>query len=453
MDAALEPSEVLTASGNFYDTLGITAAVGRTSRTPTTGSAAAPRTCRGDPLFRVAAALRGGSCRRGADVRVGTDTYTIVGVTPGGFFGVAPGVAPEITIPLTSNSRPSSLQSATSWVHLLGRLGDGVSIAEANTALRRFWPAVLETAVGPKVEADRRDHFLGRQTSLSLRGPASRVSATGSQSPCGSFLAWSRCCSRLPRRAPPTCRSPAAPRGGGKSPCAAIGAGRGRLVRQMLTESMVLTAIAAAAGLLIAKWGAGSLLALMTTREQVIALDAGISARIVLFSLGLAAITSALCAVIPAFRATRVDPVVGLKAETGTLRTFGSGPASGRTIVAAQVAVSVLLLASATLFVRSLNGVLSLTAGVDRNVLVMTADAEAAGYEDERAAAFYQQLLERVRNVPGVAAAAISMYPPLSGGDGAWTQNVSIDGAPPVSAPAARCISIPSRLRISAPQG
>ena len=69
-------------------------------------------------------------------------------------------------------------------------------------------------------------------------------------------------------------------------------------------------------------------------------------------------------------------------------------------------------------------------------MLVLAADVEAAGYEDERAAAFYQQLLERVRNVPGVAAASLSMYPPLSGGDGAWTQNVGIDGAPPVRAPA-----------------
>ena len=74
---------------------------------------------------------------------------------------------------------------------------------------------------------------------------------------------------------------------------------------------------------------------------------------------------------------------------------MGSGPASGRTIVAAQVAVSVLLLASATLFVRGLYGVLSTSAGVDRQVLVLTADAEAGGYEDERAATYYQQLLER----------------------------------------------------------
>ena len=321
---------------------------------------------------------------------------------------MAPGVAPEITIPLTSNSRPSSLQSATSsWVHLLGRLRDGVSLAEANTALRRFWPAVLESAVGQKVAADRREHFLGRQTSLeSARAGFSRVRNRFARPLWFLFALVALLLVVAAASAANLLLARGAARRREIAVRLAIGAGRGRLVRQMLTESMVLTSIAAAAGLLIAKWGAGSLLALMTTREQVIALDAGISARIVLFSLGLAAITSALCSVIPAFRATRVDPARGLRAATGTLRTFGSGPASGRTIVAAQVAVSVLLLASATLFVRSLNGVLSLTAGVDRSVLVMTADAEAAGYEDERAAAYYQQLLERVRNVPGVAAAS-----------------------------------------------
>ena len=432
----LEPSEVLTASGGFYDTLGVTAAVGRTFSD-------ADDRIGGGPEGRVAVISYSAWQRRyggdpavvGRTVRVGPDTYTIVGVTPSGFFGVAPGVAPEITIPLTSNGRPSSLQSATSsWVHLLGRLRDGVSLAEANTALQRFWPAVLESAVGPEVRADRRAHFLGRQTSLeSARAGFSRVRNRFAKPLWFLFALVALLLVVAAASAANLLLARGAARRREIAVRLAIGAGRGRLVRQMLTESMVLTSIAAAAGLLIAKWGAGSLLALMTTREQVIALDAGISARIVLFSLALAAITSALCSVIPAFRATRVDPACGLKAATGTLRTFGSGPASGRTIVAAQVAVSVLLLASATLFVRSLNGVLSLTAGVDRSVLVLTADAEAAGYEDERAAAYYQQLLERVRNVPGVAAASVSMYPPLSGGDGAWTQNVGIDGAAPIA--------------------
>jgi putative ABC transport system permease protein len=430
----LEPSEVLTASGGFYDTLGVTAVVGRTFSD-------ADDRVGGGSEGRVAVISHSAWQRRyagdpgvvGRTVRVGPDTYTIVGVTPRAFFGVAPGVAPEITIPLTSNARPSSLQSTTSsWVHLIGRLRDGVSLAEANTALQNFWPAVLESAVGAKVPANRRESFLGRQTSIeSARAGFSRVRNRFARPLWFLFglvvlllvVAAASAANLLLARSAARRREIAVR--------LAIGAGRGRLVRQMLTESMVLTTIAAAAGLLFAKWGAGSLLALMTTREQVITLDAGISNRIVLFSLALAAITSALCSVIPAFRATGVDPACGLKAATGTLRTFGSGPASGRTIVAAQVAVSVLLLASATLFARSLYGVLSRTAGVDRQVLVVTADAEAGGYEDERAAPYYQQLLERVRNVPGVAAASISMYPPLSGGDGAWTQNVGIDGTAP----------------------
>ena len=425
---------MLTASGGFYDTLGVTAAVGRTFSD-------ADDRIGGGSEGRVAVISYSAWQRRyggdpgvvGRTVRVGPDTYTIVGVTPRAFFGVAPGVAPEITIPLTSNARPSSLQSATSsWVHLIGRLRDGVSLAEANTALQHFWPAVLEGSVGSRVPADRRESFLGRQTSIeSARAGFSRVRNRFAR-PLWFLFAL---VALLLVVAAASAANLLLARGAGRrreiAVRLAIGAGRGRLVRQMLTESMVLTTIAAAAGLLIANWGAGSLLALMTTREQVITLDAGISNRIVLFSLALAAITSALCSVIPAFRATRVDPACGLKAATGTLRTFGSGPASGRTIVAAQVAVSVLLLASATLFARSLYGVLSRTAGVDRQVLVVTADAEAGGYEDERAAGYYQQLLERVRNVPGVAAASISMYPPLSGGDGAWTQNAGIDGAAP----------------------
>jgi predicted permease len=430
----LEPSEVLTASGGFYDTLGVTAVLGRTfshaddrigggaeGRVAVISYSAWQRRYAGDPSVI------------GRTVRVGTDTYTIVGVTPAAFFGVAPGVAPEITIPLTSNARPSSLQSPTSsWVHLLGRLRDGVSLAQANMALRQFWPAVLEASAGAKVPANSRDSFLGRQTSLEpARAGFSRVRNRFEKPLWFLFglvalllvVATASAANLLLARSAARRREIAVR--------LAIGAGRGRLVRQMLTESMVLTTIAAGAGLLIAKWGAGSLLALMTTREQVITLDTGISNRILLFSLALAAMTSAVCSVIPAFRATRVDPAAGLKSENGTLRTLGSGPVAARTIVAAQVAVSVLLLASATLFGRSLYGVLSTAAGVDRQVLVLTADAEAGGYKDERAVIYYQQLLEHVRAVPGVAAASLSMYPPLSGGDGAWNQNVGLDGAAP----------------------
>ena len=141
----LEPAEVLTASGGFYATVGVTAAAGRTfsdeddqigggphGRVAVISDAAWQRRYGGDP----------GAI--GRTVRIGPDTYTIVGITPRGYSGVAPGIAPEITIPLTSNVRPGQLKSPTSsWVHLIARLRDGVTLREANASLAQFWPAAL----------------------------------------------------------------------------------------------------------------------------------------------------------------------------------------------------------------------------------------------------------------------------------------------------------------------
>ena len=226
----LEPSEVLTASGGFYDTLGVTAAVGRTFSD-------ADDRIGGGSEGRVAVISYSAWQRRyggdpgvvGRTVRVGPDTYTIVGVTPRAFFGVAPGVAPEITIPLTSNARPSSLQSATSsWVHLIGRLRDGVSLAEANTALQRFWPAVLEGA--RRNQGARGQAGVFPRTSDVDRIGAGRLLAGPQplrQAACGSSSPSSRCCSWLRRRARPTCCSRAAQGGGARSPCASPSAPAG----------------------------------------------------------------------------------------------------------------------------------------------------------------------------------------------------------------------------------
>ena len=431
----LEPAEVLTASGGFYATLGVTAAAGRTfseeddqigggphGRVAVISDAAWQRRYGGDP----------GAI--GRTVRVGPDTYTIVGITPRGYSGVAPGIAPEITIPLTSNVRPGRLKSPTSsWVHLIARLREGVTLRQANSSLARFWPAVLEATTPSSLEADRRAQFIGRQTSLeSASAGFSRVRNRFAQ-PLWFLFALVGVLLIV------ACASAAnllLARGAGRrreiAVRLAIGAGRRRLVRQMLTESAVWTLLASLAGLVIASWGANSLVALMTTREQKIDLDAGVGVRVMLFALGVAAITSASCSVLPALGATRVDPARGLKASPDSSQAIPSRWASGRWIVAAQVALSVLLLGSAALFGRSLYSVLTQSAGVDRqNVLVLATDVDATGYDEDRAARFYQDLLERVRRVPGVTSASLSMYPPLSGGDGAWTENIGIDGMPP----------------------
>ena len=289
----LEPGQVLTASGGFFRTLGVTAAVGRafTEADDRIGGGPEGRVA---VISDVAWRQRYGSDPAviGKTVRVGPDTYTIVGVMPRGFSGVTPGLAPEITIPLTSNVRPSRLQSqSSSWVHLIGRLRGGIDLAEANASLSRFWPGVLEATTSPTLDAERRAQSLRRQTSLEpARTGFSRVRNRFAE-PLWFLFALVGLLLVV------ACASAAnllLARGAGRrreiAVRLAIGAGRRRLVRQMLTESLIWTLLASFAGLLIASWGANGLLAAMTTREQRIDLDAGVSARVLIFSLAVATI-------------------------------------------------------------------------------------------------------------------------------------------------------------------
>ena len=428
----LEPTEVLMASGNFYATLGITAAIGRTF---------GPDDDRigGGPQGPVALISHTAWERRfgrdpsvvGRTLRIEDDTFTIIGITPAGFFGVAPGLSPEVTIPLTTTASVEDLNSATSSsVHLLARLRDGVSLAAANTALRTFWPAVLEATTNPGMPPERRAMYLSRTTSLeSGRAGFSRVRNQFGE-PLWMLLALVALLLTV------ACASAAnllLARGASRqreiSVRLAIGASRRRVIRQMLTESVVWTLLASVAGMILAVWGAGTLVGLMTTSQEQIVVDLAINWRMVGFAASLALLTAVACTVIPALGATRLDPGTSLK-ETGQIASPVSGPWSpGRFLVAAQVALTVLLLFGASLFVRSLDRVLAQDAGFEReNVLVLATDPGAAGYDDARVAAFYDQLLERLRTLPGVQSASLSQYPPISDEDGAWTQSIATDG-------------------------
>jgi predicted permease len=432
--AEIEPADVLTASGNFYETLGITAVAGRIFNRDDDriGGGAQGLVA----VISHASWLRrfgGDPSAVGRPLRIDGRTFTIVGVTPRGFSGVAPGLAPEITIPLTTLQDADGLRShSSSWVHLLGRLRDGLSVSEADAALQAFWPSVLEATTPSTMPADRRAMYLGRRTELH-EGHAgySRV-RNQFEEPLWMLLAMVglltavACASAanllfargLARRKEIAVRL-------------AIGAGRGRLVRQMVTEAAVWTIVAACVGVGLAAWGGAALVAMMSTHESPIVLDVTPNWRVLTFALALAFATAVVAAVVPALRATRLDPCAALR---------GVGPAAGgwprrwslaKTLVAAQVALTIVLLVGAGLFVRSLLRILSEEAGFERDrVLVVATDPTAAGYGDERLTGFYDRLLERLRAVPGIEAASLSEYPPISDQDGAWTQSVEVDGVP-----------------------
>ena len=430
---ALEPIDVLTASAGFYDTLGIKAAAGRTFGGGDDNIGGGP----GGPV----AVISDGCWRRrfgrdpsaiGRIVHINNVAFTVIGVTPPGFFGVAPGLDPEITIPLTTLQTSDSLaSSSSSWLHMMGRLRDGMTLKTGNTVLQSIWPAVLESTAPASMPRERRAAYLGRPTALEpgkagfsrvrnqfqeplwvLLGLGGLLSAAASASAASLLLARG-----LTRRREIAVRL-------------AIGASRGRVVRQCLVEATVWTAMGAALGIVLASWSAGALVSAISTWQSPIALDVAPNARILLFASGLALLTAWLGATPAALWMTRSNPNQGMKAGQDANPVLGRRWPLGSWLVAGQVALTIVLLVGASLFVTSLRRLVSQDAGFDRdNILVVSADAVAAGYKDGRQLTFYDDLRDRLSRVPGVQSASLSLYPPISDRQGQWTQPIAIDGA------------------------
>ena len=430
----LEPAEVLMASGDFYSTLGVRAAVGRMFSAEDDRIGGGP-----DGMVAVISyacwqgRFGGHSSVIGRIVRIERQPYTIVGVAPRGFFGVAPGLAPEITIPLTTLQDAGALASTTSsWLHLLGRLNDGLSHEQANVRLQRIWPAVLEVTTNPGMPADRRAKYLGRQTALEpgLAG-FSRVRLQFAEPLWILFalvgllfvVACASAANLLLARGAARQREIAVR--------LAIGASRARLVRQLFTESLVSAALAAGLGVLLATWASGGLIALMSWREQPIVLDVSPSWRVMVFAFALTLVTVVICSVLPALRATRFASGATLKTTGQTTGAILRRWSLAKMLIVSQVAITMVLLVGAALFVRSLTSVLSQDAGFDRDkVLVVATDAEVAGYKDERLSAYYAQLRDTLAGIPGVVSASLSTKAPISNEDGSWTQSIAVDGGP-----------------------
>ena len=429
----LEQTEVLMATGDFYSTLGIQATLGRTFT-------AEDDRIGGGPHGMVAVVSYACWQRRfggdrsiiGRTVRIEGHPFTIVGVAPPGFFGVAPGLAPEVTIPLTTVQNAGSLaQPSSSWLHLMGRLRDGLTREQANVALQRIWPAVLEATTNPDAPADRRAKFLSRKTSLEPGSSGfSRVRNQFGEPLRILFalvvllfvVACASAANLLLSRGVARQREIAIR--------LATGASRARLVRQLFTESLVSAAIAAGLGVLLAIWVASGLVAMMASREEPIVLDVTLNWRVTLFALALTVCTVVLCSVLPALSATRLAPGSTLK-ETGPASGIIRRWSLGTMLVVSQVTVTMVLLVGAALFVRSLTTVLAKDAGFDREkVVVVATDTGVGGFTDERRSRYYTQLLDRLTGIPGVESAGLTMMPPISNEDGNWTQSIAVDGGP-----------------------
>ncbi|HEX9367008.1 MAG TPA: ADOP family duplicated permease [Vicinamibacterales bacterium] len=423
----LAPADVLETTGEFFSTLHVRTAVGRTFDSRDVAVAVLSHTAWKRHFGSDASAV-------GRAIHVGDVPLTIVGVAPAGFFGVTPGLEPEVIVPIAARHAASDFRATTSsWLHLMGRLKDGVGLPQAEAVVQAVWPRVMESTVNPGMPANRQAIYLGRTTSLEpgrtgfspvrnqygdplrlLMALVGLLLAIACASVANLLLARG-----IARRKEIAVRL-------------AIGAGRARVFRQLVTESLVLTLAGAAIGLVLASWAGGLLVAFLTTSREQFALDTAPGWRTAGFSLGLALVVSLLSALLPAIDASRGDMTGGLKAigqpGSGFLRQWSAG----KVLVALQVALALVLLAGAAVFGRSLARVLAQDTGLDADrVLVVSTDAAAAGYHGPALRAFDFQLLEKLRALPGVETAALSWMPPISNTMGNWTQSITIDGVQP----------------------
>jgi len=375
----------------------------------------------------------------GQPLKLNQQTFTIIGVTPPAFVGTLQvDYRPAFTIPLGSEpllqGENSNLGKAKEpgvwWLDVMGRLKPGATLEQARESLDgAFQTAALEVMPPPRkatepAQLDPQDypHLMaesGSRGMLDMRreyAPTIHglfiVVALVLLIACANFanLLLARAGSRGPEI---TVRL-------------AVGAGRWRLIRQLLTESLMLATLGGAVGVLFALWGNNALAALTATDTSFLPGDVGLSInwRVLAFTLVVSLLTGVLFGLAPAWRATRLDLAATLKQSC---RATGAVSRLSKGLIIAQVALSLLLLVGAGLFLRTLDNLQRVNLGFNQErLLVFKLQPEQGGYKGDRLLQFYQQIFARLDNVAGVRAATFGRVPLIANHN--WFNGILLPG-------------------------
>ncbi|HWK12033.1 MAG TPA: ABC transporter permease [Vicinamibacterales bacterium] len=410
----------LMVTGNYFNVLGTHAQIGRvfTDADDTPGRNGV--TVISDQLWRT---------RFGADptilgrvVTITNKPYTVIGVAPRGFQGTTI-LQSDLWLPLSNHPTGEAgnmfTSRAVSWLMMGGRLKPGATVKQADAelhaigaALEREYPKDNE---GRGFAVAASSIFPGRISIISgflaiLMALVALILMIACVNLAGMLLARA-----AGRRREVAVRL-------------AIGAGRGRLVRQMLTEAVVLFSGGCVAGLLLSRWLEAALLSVLPELPLPIGVTIATDWRVLTFTIVLSLVAALLCGIAPALQASRPDLVPSLKAQG-----LDGSPARLRlrsAFLVSQVTLALLLVIAGGLFLRALERAVHIPPGFDQtNVEVVSLDLSLAGVKDAAGISFADDLLARVRALPGVANAALSVDLPLDGGRMSFG-DIRLPGAP-----------------------
>jgi putative ABC transport system permease protein len=359
--------------------------------------------------------------------------FEIIGITSAGFYGVEVGRSYDVAVLLCSEPLIHGEDSLYDmrhgwWISSMGRLRPGWTLARASAQLKSISPAILEATVPPVYKPDSVKKYMEYRFAAFPASNGFSSLRKEYENPLWTLLAIAGlvlliACANLANLM--LARASAREREIGVR--LSLGASRGRLIRQLLAESLLLAAVGAALGTLLSQALSRLMITFLSTENSRTFMDLHADWRVLAFTSGLAILTCAIFGLTPALRATRVAPVTVLK-STGRGMTAGRERFGlRRALVVSQVALSLVLLVGALLFVRTLRNLLTLDPGFQQQgLLVAEIDLTRLNLLAERRQPFKRELVERLRAIRGIDSAADTNIVPVSGNS--WNSDIRIEG-------------------------
>jgi predicted permease len=355
----------------------------------------------------------------GRVIRINDSPFTIIGVAPPGFFGDTVGDRQDLWVPVTMQEQLITGRKwlenyESSWLHCIARLKPGVSVEQAQANLNVSFQQMLNGPAGAKLSRDDREHLQRGKIQVSPGGAGFSELRGDFRLPLFLLmgivgLVLTIACVNVAN----LLLARAAAREKEIAVRMAIGAAPWRVVRQLLTESILLAFCGGVLGLLVARWGTRVLLRLSRNGS----LDAAPDSHVFVFTATVCFLTGILFGLAPALRSLRVAVVSRLKSDSQSVSP-AHGWNWGKSLVSAQVALSLLVLFAAGLLVRSLQNIRNVDLGFNReHILVVSTDPLSAGYDKPRMTQFGNELSARFFNIPGVGAASYSQNGLFSGSE------------------------------------